>query len=91
MLLYVTLGPHSLLLRFPHLHLQHQKDETSNMADLDPKITLLRHKLALVIGEEVCPVYNTIKAQHPNALQEPWSATMDGPYKFVGTKVIPSG
>ena len=61
------------------------------MADVDPKITLLCHKLALVVGEKDCPVYNTIKAQHPNALEEPWSATMGGPYEFVGPKVIPSG
>ena len=59
------------------------------MADLDPKITLLRHKLALVIGEVDCPVYNTIEALHPNALEEPWSATMGGPYKFVGTQAYP--
>lgn len=61
------------------------------MADLDPKVTLLRHKLALLIGEEHCPVYNTVKTQHPNALDEAWSSTMSEPYTLVGMYLIPHG
>ena len=57
------------------------------MEDLDPKIILLRSKLALVVGEDECPVYNTIIAEHPRALDEPWSATMKEPYKFVGKEI----
>lgn len=53
--------------------------------DQDPKVTLLRRKLALVVGRKECPVYDNVKAEHPNALEEPWSADMSGPYKYVGT------
>ncbi|KAF6230562.1 hypothetical protein HO173_011099 [Letharia columbiana] len=53
------------------------------MADQDPKITLLRSKLALLMGREECPVYDSIKAQHPHALEEPWSEDMSGPHKRV--------
>lgn len=55
------------------------------MANEHPTITLFRHKLALVMGREHCPVYDTIKTQHPHALEEPWSANMSGPYIYVGT------
>lgn len=51
--------------------------------DQDPKVTLLRRKLALVVGRKECPVYDNVKAEHPNALEEPWSADMSGPYKYV--------
>lgn len=57
----------------------------------DPKITLLRCKLALLIGPDECPEYDTIKAQRPQALEEPWSDDMSGPIKHVGTHIEPSG
>lgn len=60
------------------------------MADLDPKVTLLRHKLALLMGQEHCPVYDTIKSQRPNALDEAWSSTMSEPYTLVGTQLTPN-
>ena len=59
------------------------------MADLDPKIALLRCKLALVMGREHCPAYDTIKAQHPYALEEPWLVDMSGPHKHVGKHNVP--
>lgn len=63
----------------------------STMADLDPKIALLRHKLALLMGPECCPLYDTIKAEHPQALEEAWSTDMSGKHKHVGTQCTPSG
>lgn len=61
------------------------------MADQDPKITLLRSKLALLMGREECPVYDSIKAQHPHALEEPWSEDMSGPHKRVGRWIAAIG
>lgn len=68
-----------------------KKEQMSTMADQDPKITLLRSKLALLIGREDCAVYDTIKAQHPHALEEPWSSDMSGHHKHVGTQSVPDG
>ena len=60
------------------------------VTEMDPKVKLLCHKLALLIGEEDCPVYNIIKDQYPTALEEPWTATMSEPYKYVGTQTMPN-
>ena len=69
-----------------------EKNQMSTMEDpeeQDPKITLLRQKLALLIGREDCPVYDTINAQNPRALEEPWSLDMSGPQKYVGKELVP--
>ena len=58
------------------------------MANQDPKVALLRYKLALLVGHEFCPIYDVARWLYPNALQEPWSTTMTGPPKYVGTLVI---
>ena len=58
------------------------------MANQDPKVALLRQKLALVAGKKHCLVYNTIREEHPNALQEPWSTNMTEHPKYVGTLFI---
>ena len=58
------------------------------MANQDPKVVLLRLKLALLVGNEFCPIYNVVRGLYPDALQEPWSTTMTGPPKYVGTLVI---
>ena len=57
------------------------------MANQDPKVTLLRQKLALVAGPNHCSMYNTITGQNPNALHEPWSTTMTESPKYVGTLI----
>ena len=61
------------------------------MANQDPKVVLLRQKLALVAGPNECSMYNTITRQNPNALHEPWSTTMTESPKYVGTLVILRG
>lgn len=59
---------------------------------MDPKVLLLQHKLALVMGPEHCPIYDTINAVHPNALEEPWLDDMSGPsYKFISKHIVPWG
>ena len=65
--------------------------ELSNMVDRGLKVSLLRRKLALLVGRENCPVYDTIKAQHPHALEEPWSSDMSGPHQYVGKSTVPDG
>ena len=57
------------------------------MAPQDPKVILLRQKLAHVAGADHCAYYNTITAQRPDALQVPWSTEMSGTPKPVGTLV----
>ena len=53
------------------------------------QLELLRAKLALAIGPlDVNPFYSEVKANRPNALDEPWSNDMSGPHKHVG-KVLP--
>ena len=54
----------------------------------DPKVSLLRQKLALVAGKRHCPIYDNIREQHPNALQEPWATAMGTSFKFVGRVAI---
>ena len=65
----------------------------SGMADaqINPKLILLQHKLALLVGPAECPMYNTISVIHPNALEEPWSSDMSGTEIYVGTQVLPNG
>lgn len=50
-----------------------------------PQLELLRAKLALAIGPlDVNLAYHEVKASRPDALSEPWSTDMSGPYKSVG-------
>ena len=76
----------------PELPKPHQPDldrnKTSAMECQHPKVFLLQNKLALVMGPAYCPIYDTIMAQYPHALEEPWSATMSEPYIHVGTHIV---
>lgn len=48
----------------------------------------LRAKLALAIGDIECNLaYNEIKVARPDALDEPWSNDMSGPYKHIGKPI----
>ena len=54
-------------------------------ATTSPQLELLRAKLALAIGDIECNLaYYEIRANRPNALDEPWSNDMSEPYKHVG-------
>ena len=50
-----------------------------------PQLALLRAKLALAIGPvDLNLAYHEVKANRPDALNEPWSTDMSGPHKLVG-------
>ena len=92
MLLFdVILDPLSPVPKLPKLHhpdLEKNKTSAMAMEGQHPKVFLLQNKLALVMGQGYCPIYHTIMAQHPHALEEPWSATMSEPYIHVGTHIV---
>ena len=56
-----------------------------SLAATTSQLELLRAKLALAIGPlDVNLAYPHVKATRPDALDEPWSADMSGPFKYIG-------
>ena len=83
---------HSSAFICPRMHRQEvAKVETRPLHDEGAKVALLRHKLALLMGPEHCPVYDSIKKQYPHALGEAWSRDMTGPKRTVGRQIISNG
>ena len=74
-----------------YLYQQDMADDPVFAVPEHPKITLLRCKLALLIGPKECPEYDNIKAQRPKALEEPWSPDMTGDIIHVGTYIVSCG
>ena len=49
------------------------------------QLDLLRAKIALAMGpSEHNMAYHELKYAYPDALDEPWSTDMSGPYKYAG-------